>query len=55
MASSLRLDDDLDSDDEEARQSVENYVGVGISVSFNSKHDDQQKRVLEHKDLWRDS
>jgi structural maintenance of chromosome 3 (chondroitin sulfate proteoglycan 6) len=22
---------------------VENYVGVGISVSFNSKHDDQQR------------
>lgn len=38
-----RLDDDIDSDDEEARQSVENYVGVGISVSFNSKHDDQQR------------
>lgn len=35
--------DELDSDDEEARQSVENYVGVGISVSFNSKHDDQQR------------
>ncbi|KAJ5960859.1 Chromosome segregation protein SudA [Penicillium vulpinum] len=40
---STRLDDDVDSDDEEARQSVENYVGVGISVSFNSKHDDQQR------------
>ncbi|KGO77535.1 RecF/RecN/SMC [Penicillium italicum] len=38
-----RVDDDADSDDEEARQSVENYVGVGISVSFNSKHDDQQR------------
>lgn len=38
-----RGDDDLDSEDEEARQSVENYVGVGISVSFNSKHDDQQR------------
>jgi structural maintenance of chromosome 3 (chondroitin sulfate proteoglycan 6) len=38
-----RPDDDLDSEDEEARQSVENYVGVGISVSFNSKHDDQQR------------
>ncbi|OQE47195.1 hypothetical protein PENCOP_c001G00488 [Penicillium coprophilum] len=38
-----RLDDDVDSDDEDARQSVENYVGVGISVSFNSKHDDQQR------------
>ncbi|KAJ6155171.1 RecF/RecN/SMC [Penicillium chermesinum] len=38
-----RGDDELDSEDEEARQSVENYVGVGISVSFNSKHDDQQR------------
>lgn len=36
-------EDALDSDDEDARQSVENYVGVGISVSFNSKHDDQQR------------
>lgn len=36
-------DDALDSDEEEARNSVENYVGVGISVSFNSKHDDQQR------------
>lgn len=39
----LRPEDDVDSDDEEARQSVENYVGVGISVSFNSKHDEQQR------------
>ncbi|KAI1957518.1 Structural maintenance of chromosomes protein 3 [Ophidiomyces ophidiicola] len=38
-----RQDDDIDSDDEDARRSVENYVGVGISVSFNSKHDDQQR------------
>lgn len=38
-----RPEDALDSDDEEARQSVENYVGVGISVSFNSKHDEQQR------------
>ncbi|KAJ5773813.1 hypothetical protein N7457_008709 [Penicillium paradoxum] len=38
-----QADDDLDSDDEQVRQSVENYVGVGISVSFNSKHDDQQR------------
>ena len=29
--------------DEEGRQSVENYTGVGISVSFNSKHDEQQR------------
>ncbi|KAI9376085.1 RecF/RecN/SMC [Aspergillus egyptiacus] len=36
-------DDDLDSEDEAAKQSVENYVGVGISVSFNSKHDEQQR------------
>ena len=28
---------------EEQRESVENYTGVGISVSFNSKHDDQQR------------
>lgn len=39
----LRPEDDVDSDDEEAKQSVENYVGVGISVSFNSKHDEQQR------------
>jgi structural maintenance of chromosome 3 (chondroitin sulfate proteoglycan 6) len=38
-----RPEDEMDSDDEEARQSVENYVGVGISVSFNSKHDEQQR------------
>ncbi|KAJ5777579.1 hypothetical protein N7520_000825 [Penicillium odoratum] len=38
-----RPGEDVDSDDETARQSVENYVGVGISVSFNSKHDDQQR------------
>ncbi|WEW57115.1 Structural maintenance of chromosomes protein 3 [Emydomyces testavorans] len=38
-----RQDDDIDSDEEEARRSVENYVGVGISVSFNSKHDEQQR------------
>ena len=35
-------EDEEDSDDER-RQSVENYTGVGISVSFNSKHDDQQR------------
>ncbi|CAK1364631.1 unnamed protein product [Cercospora beticola] len=34
-----------DSDDEEGREkdSVENYIGIGISVSFNSKHDEQQR------------
>ncbi|PYH74732.1 chromosome segregation protein SMC [Aspergillus vadensis CBS 113365] len=39
----LRQPDEVDSEDEEARESVENYVGVGISVSFNSKHDEQQR------------
>ncbi|KAJ5613322.1 Chromosome segregation protein SudA [Penicillium lagena] len=39
----MRPEDEVDSEDEEASQSVENYVGVGISVSFNSKHDDQQR------------
>ena len=35
---------DEDSDDERRRRSsVENYIGVGISVSFNSKHDEQQR------------
>ncbi|KAK5078948.1 Structural maintenance of chromosomes protein 3 [Lithohypha guttulata] len=32
-----------ESDDEGERGSVEAYVGVEIQVSFNSKHDDQQK------------
>ena len=32
-----------DSEDEARNSSVENYTGVGISVSFNSKHDDQQR------------
>ena len=37
-----------DSEDEEDRQrqnagGVENYTGVGISVSFNSRHDEQQR------------
>lgn len=35
-----------ESDEEEQRRqasSVENYTGVGISVSFNSKHDEQQR------------
>lgn len=37
-----RARDEEDSD-EEPRESVENYTGVGISVSFNSKHDEQQR------------
>ena len=36
-------EDEDDSDAERARSSVENYTGVGIAVSFNSKHDEQQR------------
>lgn len=39
----LRPENELESEDEDRRESVENYVGVGISVSFNSKHDEQQR------------
>lgn len=35
-------DEDSDDDDRQ-RTGVENYTGVGISVSFNSKHDEQQR------------
>jgi structural maintenance of chromosome 3 (chondroitin sulfate proteoglycan 6) len=34
---------DEEDDERENSGSVENYTGVGISVSFNSKHDDQQR------------
>lgn len=37
-----RVPEDEESEDER-RDGVENYTGVGISVSFNSKHDDQQR------------
>ncbi len=33
-----------DEDDEAQRNSVENYTGVGISVSFNSKHMYEQQK-----------
>ncbi|KAL8744618.1 MAG: hypothetical protein Q9184_007977, partial [Pyrenodesmia sp. 2 TL-2023] len=36
-------DEDGDGEDGGKKESVENYTGVGISVSFNSKHDDQQR------------
>ena len=43
-------DAEVDEDEEETRTAnkkkdtgVENYTGVGIAVSFNSKHDDQQR------------
>lgn len=32
-----------ESEDEERDSGVENYTGVGIAVSFNSKHDEQQR------------
>lgn len=39
-----RQDEESEDDEEERRQgAVENYTGVGISVSFNSKHDEQQR------------
>ena len=37
-------EEDEESDTEPVnKRGVENYTGVGISVSFNSKHDDQQR------------
>jgi structural maintenance of chromosome 3 (chondroitin sulfate proteoglycan 6) len=36
-------DEDEDEEAARARSGVENYIGVGISVSFNSKHDEQQR------------
>lgn len=44
-AAAAKGDDESDADDDAARtrSSVENYTGVGISVSFNSKHDEQQR------------
>ncbi|KAL6247558.1 Structural maintenance of chromosomes protein 3 [Rhinocladiella similis] len=40
-----RQAEDEESEDEHPvnKRGVENYTGVGISVSFNSKHDDQQR------------
>lgn len=40
-----RTQDEEESEGEQPvnKRSVENYTGVGISVSFNSKHDDQQR------------
>ncbi|KAL8690388.1 MAG: hypothetical protein Q9218_004150, partial [Villophora microphyllina] len=35
--------EDEDVGNEQRKEGVENYTGVGISVSFNSKHDDQQR------------
>lgn len=38
---------DPEESDEEHRSSVENYTGVGISVSFNSKVADEQQRIQQ--------
>lgn len=36
-----------DSEEEGHRGSVENYIGVGISVSFNSKTQDEQQKIQQ--------
>ncbi|PHH63964.1 hypothetical protein CDD81_5183 [Ophiocordyceps australis] len=36
-----------DSGDDSGHGAVENYTGVGISVSFNSKHLDEQQRIQQ--------
>jgi len=38
-----RADDEESDDDNADRNNVEAYLGIEIKVSFNSKHDDQQK------------
>jgi structural maintenance of chromosome 3 (chondroitin sulfate proteoglycan 6) len=38
---------DESEDENRDRQSVENYVGVGIRVSFNSKSHDEQQRIQQ--------
>lgn len=42
-AATAQVEGNEASDAEAARDTVENYTGVGISVSFNSKHDEQQR------------
>jgi len=42
-AAAAAVQDDDEDDAEATRDSVENYTGVGIAVSFNSKHDEQQR------------
>jgi structural maintenance of chromosome 3 (chondroitin sulfate proteoglycan 6) len=41
-----RRQEPVDESDGEAR-GVENYTGVGISVSFNSKHLDEQQKIQQ--------
>ena len=38
-----RSDARAEDESEDEHETVENYTGVGISVSFNSKHDEQQR------------
>ncbi|KAF4988912.1 hypothetical protein FDECE_14880 [Fusarium decemcellulare] len=42
-----RRQEPADESDGEARGAVENYIGVGISVSFNSKHLDEQQKIQQ--------
>ncbi|KAM0347181.1 hypothetical protein ACHAPU_005122 [Fusarium lateritium] len=42
-----RRQEPVDESDGEARGAVENYTGVGISVSFNSKHLDEQQKIQQ--------
>ncbi|KAJ9131682.1 Structural maintenance of chromosomes protein [Pleurostoma richardsiae] len=42
-----RGQDPEDSDEERQRSSIDNYVGVGISVSFNSKIADEQQKIQQ--------
>jgi structural maintenance of chromosome 3 (chondroitin sulfate proteoglycan 6) len=42
-----RRQEPADESDGEARGTVENYTGVGISVSFNSKHLDEQQKIQQ--------
>ncbi|GKU02754.1 chondroitin sulfate proteoglycan [Fusarium langsethiae] len=42
-----RRQEPAEESDGEARGAVENYTGVGISVSFNSKHLDEQQKIQQ--------
>jgi structural maintenance of chromosome 3 (chondroitin sulfate proteoglycan 6) len=42
-----RRNEPVESDDEGQRSSVDNYTGVGISVSFNSKEFDEQQKIQQ--------
>ncbi|CAK4031046.1 Structural maintenance of chromosomes 3 [Lecanosticta acicola] len=37
------MDEEESEDEDRGAGGVENYVGIGVSVSFNSKHDEQQR------------